>query len=685
MIFASPLFLLGLLSVAIPIAVHFFNFHRYRKVYFSNTEYLAELQTQTRRQSVLRQLLILLARCLAIVFLVLAFAQPTIPNRDHALLSGGTAVSVYIDNSFSMENVGQEGPLVEQTRQKACEIVSAYPPGTRFQLLTNDALGHQFRWLSADEFLAAVDLVEISPRSPALSSTLTKMGEFLNSSHAANKFAFVISDFQQSMCDFAQSVTDSSIDYSFVPLSASAVGNIFIDSLWFDAPAFYSGGEALVSVRIQNDGASAVESLPVRLYVDGRQRALASVDIPSGASAVVPLHLAIDQAGILNCWVETNDYPITFDDRMYFTINVSRQRHVLAVGSRTSNPYLAHLFGADTSVSYSAVTEQAVDFSSLASNDLVILDELAKVPSGLAQSLREFVSNGGSLLVVSAEQPDLPSYNQMLALFGAPQLVAGDASPLTCTSLNADAPLYRGVFQRQADNLELPTVSAPSRLKAGASTVALPILMLPDGTSYLACTPCGSGCLYLFAAPLRTEFTNFVKQALFVPTLYNMALFSHLVVDPYFSLDRLEPITLPESLYADGEVLTLSSCDTSFQLIPELRRTAGRILLQLHNALPSAGNYRLDAPSQPALVGLSFNYSRSESVMRFCSRSDIADGLAGRRNCTVISNPRKPLDQHIRQRTEGTPLCYWCLALCLVSLLAEVLLIRIPQRSQSKK
>ena len=42
-----PLFLIGLVAVAIPIAVHLFNFRRYKKVYFSNVEYLEQLQTET--------------------------------------------------------------------------------------------------------------------------------------------------------------------------------------------------------------------------------------------------------------------------------------------------------------------------------------------------------------------------------------------------------------------------------------------------------------------------------------------------------------------------------------------------------------------------------------------------------------------------------------------------------------
>ena len=119
MTFTAPLFLIGLVAIAIPIAVHLFNFRRYKKVYFSNIEKLEQIQTETRRQSTLRQLLILLCRILAITFLVLAFAQPTIFDKTNTLKPGANDVSIYIDNSFSMENSNGSTTLLELAKTKA--------------------------------------------------------------------------------------------------------------------------------------------------------------------------------------------------------------------------------------------------------------------------------------------------------------------------------------------------------------------------------------------------------------------------------------------------------------------------------------------------------------------------------------------------------------------------------------
>ena len=127
MLFSHPAFLWGLLAVAIPVVVHLFNFRRYRKVYFSNVERLSELHTEQRRRSTLRQWLVLAMRVMAVVFLVLAFAQPVLPkagSRVHT--AGNTAVSIYVDNSFSMANASADGTLLDAARQKVREVVEAY-------------------------------------------------------------------------------------------------------------------------------------------------------------------------------------------------------------------------------------------------------------------------------------------------------------------------------------------------------------------------------------------------------------------------------------------------------------------------------------------------------------------------------------------------------------------------------
>src|SRR5690349_16450291 len=122
MTFVSPVFLWALAAVAVPIIIHLFNFRRYKKVYFTNVKFLKELQQESKSKSRLKEILILIARCLAITCLVLAFCQPVIPDKNNTQkTSGATAISLYIDNSFSMVNITKQGPLFDLARNHARE------------------------------------------------------------------------------------------------------------------------------------------------------------------------------------------------------------------------------------------------------------------------------------------------------------------------------------------------------------------------------------------------------------------------------------------------------------------------------------------------------------------------------------------------------------------------------------
>ena len=175
--FVTPAFLYALSLIAIPIIVHLFNFRKFKKVYFTNVKFLQELKEETSSRSKLKHLLVLVSRILAVTFLVLAFAQPFIPAKTGNTPFRGNLVSIFIDNSFSMEGQGREGTLLESSRTIAREIARSYKPSDRFQLLTCDFDPVHQRMLTRDEFMTALDGVKISPVSRTLSEVISRQAE----------------------------------------------------------------------------------------------------------------------------------------------------------------------------------------------------------------------------------------------------------------------------------------------------------------------------------------------------------------------------------------------------------------------------------------------------------------------------------------------------------------------------
>src|ERR1700757_1699744 len=199
MYFLYPAFLFALATLAIPVIIHLFNFRRYQKVYFSNVQFLKEIQEQQASRRNLRERLILAARLLAILFLVLAFARPYLPGNNAANSGKQQAVSVFVDNSYSMQTLNKEGTLLDEAKRRAKEIASAYSINDRFQLLTQDLEGKHQRLLSRDEFNDAVDAVKISPQSRSLQQIADRQQSLLAEQRGAIRSIYLISDFQKNI------------------------------------------------------------------------------------------------------------------------------------------------------------------------------------------------------------------------------------------------------------------------------------------------------------------------------------------------------------------------------------------------------------------------------------------------------------------------------------------------------
>ena len=193
--FLYPLFTVAALSIAIPVIIHLFNFRRYKKVFFPDIRFLQQLQEQTRKQSQLKHWLILVSRILALLALVLAFAQP-LRKQDKTLASGSPkARSIYIDNSFSMGLETHALSLLDQAKAKAKNLIEHAFPGDRIQLLTNDFSFNENRFLSPEEALQQLGDIRVSAKNRQAAVILEKQKQLLKTEPGLQPEIVFISDF----------------------------------------------------------------------------------------------------------------------------------------------------------------------------------------------------------------------------------------------------------------------------------------------------------------------------------------------------------------------------------------------------------------------------------------------------------------------------------------------------------
>src|SRR5512140_1437887 len=106
---------------ALPVLIHLLLRQRYKKVDFPTLRFLRELQRQKMRQLRVRQLLLLILRTLAVLFLVFAIMRPVVKSSS-GILPGGharTTAILILDRSASMQTETPDGSRFRDLQTRA--------------------------------------------------------------------------------------------------------------------------------------------------------------------------------------------------------------------------------------------------------------------------------------------------------------------------------------------------------------------------------------------------------------------------------------------------------------------------------------------------------------------------------------------------------------------------------------
>jgi len=683
--FLNPSFLFGFSALAIPVLIHLFNLRRYRKEYFTNVSYLLNIQLETRKRSRLKQMMILAARLLAVSSLVLAFSQPFIPSPLQSnRKSGYQAVSIYIDNSFSMEAIGTEGRLLDLAKKRASEIVAAYKSSDIFQLVTNDFEGKHLPFVSREEFLDMLREVKITHASVDLHEIIRRQNDIFSRQKAGMHILFLISDFQKSTTDIENIRPDSSVHYVLVPVKSVKQNNLFIDSIWFTTPVHRQGQAVKLQARIRNCGSDKVEKIPLRLILNNIQKSVTSFNIDPDQSAEISLPYTEDNSGFQLGRLDITDYPIVYDDMFYFTYNISNEIKVLSIYGKSPNACFKSLFTSDSIFNYRAYAANQVDYGSFNKQNLILISGMDELASGLADELKLFLGKGGSVCIFPSENSVNQSYNTFFASLGTSTLGNPDTVKQRVTSLDVENELFMDVFERDAsgkvrmpDNVDLPMVMKYYPLTNGSSKPASVLMRLQNGLPFLTSTNVDKGKLYLCTAPLESSFSNFQQHLMFLPVMFRMAFLSETHSSMYYLIGRNEPIILPQDSVNDKNMVRIKKWNSSYEFIPELRTSGQQMTAFIHGQVSEAGWY-LVSRGNKQLSSLAFNYDRKESDINCFNNKEIETILKkyNLRNFIVIQPSGLPFIKQIEQLNMGFPLWKWFIILALFFIATEILIIR---------
>ena len=681
--FLFPAFLFALFTIAIPIIIHLFSFRRYKTVYFSNVGFLKNIKKESQKKSKLKQLLILLARILTLIFLVFAFSQPYIPIDKNTQKQPNQTVAVYVDNSFSMNALSEQGQLLEVARNKALEICLAHPAGTKFKLFTNDLEPKHQHLFNKEQFIQQVSEIQPSPAVIPLSLVYNRFAiQNLEAAEHTDKNLYLISDFQRNITD-VENFSDEIIFSYFLPLVPNQVNNLYIDSCWVEIPAHRLNQEETIYVTIKNNSNEDYQNLPIKLYLNDSLKSITNFSVSAQNEITTFMKYTNNSSGSQLGKIEITDYPFTHDNTWFISYFVEPQLKALAIFDNTpeSNEglsYISSLFKNDNYILMDEINVQSLQISKLAEYNTIYLVNHENFSSGFLNELLKVVENGTSVVLFPGTKNNPTLNNTFLSNFGANIVTGIDTTQQEISGIDFDNNFYDDVFKKKEENAILPKIAGHLKFEENIRTRETNLLWFQNGDKVLSSLPFGNGKLWVFSFPLEKKNESFARDILFVPTLYNIVLNSlpgqqisfTVGKDLFYDIPKNENININSPIEIENKL-------TGEKFIPGNKVTDRGTRIEFGDIIYEAGHF-LAHNNNEIFSALAFNYNRNESDLKYFSRSELNEKIeiTGLQNVSVFQNTERNFSEIFDEIQNGKQLWKWCILLALFFIIVEVSIIR---------
>ncbi|REE25640.1 putative membrane protein (TIGR02226 family) [Winogradskyella pacifica] len=636
--FKNPELLYALFLLVVPILIHLFQLRRFQKVEFTNVKFLKSVKLQTRKSSQLKKWITLLTRMLLLACVIIAFAQPFIPNTED--FNDTQETVIYLDNSFSMQANGSNGTLLNETIQ---DIINTLPEDESISLFTNDAT-----YRNTTVKALKNDLIQLShsPTQLNYDAIYLKGKQLFSNQSAATRNLVLVSDFQQTETPLNFEI-DSTIQLKLVQPKSTLTTNISIDSIYVSN----STAETLdLNVKLSS-ATAAIDNVSVSLFNDDVLLTKSAVDIENDAETT----FTIANNKLINGKLVIDDAGLQYDNSFYFNINSKPKIKVLAINENADDSFLNRIY-TDDEFDYKSFKINTLNFNLIPEQNLIVLNELNAISNALKTALIAFKNDGGKLVIIPSNNIDLETYNQIFSDLNINAFGNQNPNKKQITSINYDHPLLANAFYSKVTNFQYPKVEKSYSFSSNSNAV----LSYEDGSPFLV----GNTNAYAFSSALNSENSNFKNSQLIIPVLYNMGLQSLKLSKLYYTIGQPNTIAIQTAIGQD-DILTLDLDETS--VIPLQKTYSKSVVLETEDFPNTAGILNVKN-KETILQNLSFNYNRVESNLSYYDLSTLNNATVDHSLETTINT--------IKSSTNINALWKWFVIFALAFLIVEMLLLK---------
>jgi hypothetical protein len=621
----------------IPILVHLYNFRKAKRFFFSHIRFISKISTESKAKTRLKHYLILTSRIL--IFLILFgtlyqfynLSEPRSNNRYFFYLDNSISRSI---ESYGIFPLNENRKIIEElllSNSESLFLTNEFSPFSNSLKKKNEVLNEMY----------SVDFTHFQKPFPSIYNRISE-------SDLDNVVYF--SDMQGLIKDDLNILLiDSSRNYTLVLNELNGSKNAFIDTA-FIAYSHRDNSSMLLNLRIGYSKEFDEGNIVVKVVSNGKQLASIIKKVSEDPELLFDIPRSLDQ----QFEVHISGDEIEYDNSFFISKGIINKPKVSLI-SNGENTYLDKVFGNTNLFEFSRMnSSSSIDFSKLENSDLIIFNNLYRLPSGIIGQLSD-----PHIMIFPSDSIDQLSYQSILGF----EIGISNDRNLYESVFDFNSLLFSGIFDKKGERNSMPYGSSIYEFNGSFEQV----IGLRNDRSFMVKS--ANGDLYLLSSPLKELYTDLATNALFLPVMYQLAQQSvnDGNLDIYYYPNQIV------SIESDIKEIPVKILNNNFEVIPEFSHSNGMITFRIPPATPP-GYYYL-TQGLDTLENIAVNLSKSESIMQGLTSEELSDYFENSSNVSIINMTDTTTSNDLVQG-ELSGLWKYALILILLFILVETMLHR---------
>jgi hypothetical protein len=454
--FLNPAFWIAGAAIAAPIIIHLLNRQRYKKVEWAAMRFIVEAVKRTHRRLKLEEIILLILRCLILLFLVLALSRPYLSGSFLGIRTEGNFHAVVaIDATYSMEaRIGNQ-KLFDRAKEMANQIAGTLKRGDKLSVVI---MSHRPTTLHADPTVrfeqATNEIADLTTThfTGTLDESLDTIKGLVAKSKPLKSHLFILTDNQarfwnalqtfESKKTFHELTTSLGVRTSVIDVGGPLPANLTVAEFKVDAPILTPGASFRFAAEIANYSQAPVTNAEVSLHINGERLHTQSVSVDAGQTTTVTFSHMFAQSGSYAATVQLEPDALATDNQRHLALMVEESVKILVVDPAPAprdwesetyairlalNPQFSENKQEIAPFRCTLVTAADLGGVNLKDYSAVILANVGQLSTTTVDALTEFVKAGGGLLTFVGPRVDVRHYTDHYYRSGAGFL----AAPLT--------------------------------------------------------------------------------------------------------------------------------------------------------------------------------------------------------------------------------------------------------------